>query len=54
MKMVDLNAPRTLEILISQDGTKVWINTEEEGCVFRAQRITTLYIHDERKKNEKK
>jgi len=55
--MLDIAAPRTLEILISKDGTKLWVNTEE-GCVLRACKITVLYLHDGRKveriENEKK
>lgn len=45
--MKDVTAPEALEIRISKDGARVWINTES-GCQFRACRIKLLTLQDER------
>ena len=37
-----------VQILINDDGTKIWVNTAD-GCKLRANKIPTLIINDDRK-----
>lgn len=45
--MIDISSVDTLELTISADGKKLWINTSD-GCKFRAYNIAKLIIKDER------
>lgn len=49
--MLDITAPKHVEIQIRDDGKVVWINTEE-GCILRFCRIEKLVVIDDRKVNE--
>ena len=51
--MTDINGPEIIEILISEDGKTVWVNTGYE-CVLRACRIRKLLLNDNRKSKGKK
>lgn len=44
--MIDISHVDELEITISSDGKKLWINTID-GCKFRAYNIQRLIIKDE-------
>lgn len=43
--MLDLKDLPYLEIQVSRDGTKVWLNTEEK-CIVRIQNIGTFINND--------
>ncbi len=47
--MKDISKSEVIEILISEDGKTVWINGEDGICIFRACRIKSLILNDERK-----
>jgi hypothetical protein len=44
----DVTAPKLLDILISHDGKRLWINNERGICIFRACKIRRLILTDER------
>lgn len=46
--MIDLNE-ESIQILISHDGKKVWVNTAER-CVLRASKIPEMIMEDRREK----
>ena len=46
--MIDIVDPIEIEIHISDDGTKLWIN-DELKCLFRAYGIKRLILNDDRK-----
>ena len=46
--MIDITAPKHLEIVIRDDGKIVWINDETQ-CVLRACQIGDLILKDERR-----
>ena len=50
VKMVDIKGSGMVEVLIDPTGTKLWINTGENGCVLRIQDIGRLELSDNRKK----
>jgi hypothetical protein len=43
----DVTDPEILEIRISTDGARVWINSDV-GVLFRAWRVGSVTVHDER------
>lgn len=45
--MIDLHSSEQVEVHISADGKKLWINTEE-GCQLRIYCIGKLELVDER------
>jgi len=45
--MTDITAPEVIEICISSDSKRVWINGVD-GCIFRAYRIKKLILTDDR------
>lgn len=47
-EMLDVYAPKLLQIIISHDGKTVWINNEKGMNIFRACRIGKLEIEDSR------
>lgn len=47
-KMIDLKDVDFVEIMMSHDGTKIWVNTEL-GCKLRIYGIKEINILDERK-----
>lgn len=46
--MKDVNGLELLEVVISADGTQMWINGHD-GCLFRACRIKEIKVLDNRK-----
>ncbi len=53
IKFLDITEPQIVEILIRRDGKVLWVNIDGM-CVFRACRIKTLSIVDERKTNDER
>ena len=49
--MLDIPAPKVLQIQVASDGKSVWVNTEN-GCVFRACRIGQLDLQDDRERED--
>jgi len=49
---VDVTDPKHIQILIREDGKTIWINSETH-CLFRACRIGTLSIDDQRPKDKR-
>lgn len=49
--MLDVTAPEALQVLISDDGTTIWVN-DAEKCLFRACRIGELVVEDLRDSDE--
>ena len=47
--MQDITGAKVVQIRISEDGTVVWVNTEE-GCVLRVCRVEEVVIDDMRPK----
>jgi len=47
MQMVDVTAPRVVEISIREDGKVIWINVDGI-CRFRACQIETVILEDRR------
>lgn len=47
--MKDITKPNFIEVLISNDGKKLWINGEF-GCILRASHIGKIYLRDKRDK----
>jgi len=48
LEMLDITAPKVVDITIRSDGKVVWVNVDGI-CRFRACRIQeTLVVHDER------
>jgi len=41
--MIDLKGAKVVEVLISEDGTTLWINTEN-GCQLRIQDINKIKV----------
>lgn len=41
----------TVEVLVSQDGKTIWVNSDE-GCVLHIQNIKQFYLVDEREPGE--
>jgi hypothetical protein len=50
-EMLDVTEPYVVEVQIRGDSTVVWVNVNGI-CLFRACRIGTLIVTDERKKKE--
>lgn len=46
-EMQDITSPKVIEICISSDSKRVWINGVD-GCIFRAYRIKKLILTDDR------
>lgn len=44
--MIDLNK-ESIQLVVSQDGKTVWVNTDER-CILRASKIPTLLVEDNR------
>jgi hypothetical protein len=45
--MLDITAPKAVEISIGRGGRVIWVNTED-GCVLRITQIPELTVVDER------
>ena len=45
--MIDLTCPELVEVVIDSNGSKVWVNVDNE-CQFRAFDIQNLVIDDRR------
>lgn len=45
--MMEINSPEVVEVQIGSSGQTVWVNVNGE-CRFRAQRIKTIVLTDER------
>jgi len=48
--MQNIDNPEIIEVLISDDGQTLWVNTEYE-CVLRVNGIRKLFLNDNRKKS---
>ncbi len=46
-ELMEVIEPKVLQIVIKQDGSVVWINSEDR-CLLRACRIQSLEVRDER------
>lgn len=44
---MEINSPEVVEVQIGSSGQTVWVNVNGE-CRFRAQRIKTIVLTDER------
>jgi hypothetical protein len=42
-KMLDITAPKIVEVTVRDDGKVLWVNTEE-GCVLRICQIPKLIV----------
>lgn len=45
--MKDVTAPKTVEVAVSANGDRVWVNVDME-CAFRACQISELIVTDDR------
>jgi hypothetical protein len=50
--VLDITAPKGVEIIIKRDSSVIWVNTEN-GCVLRICQIPQLIVRDERNVEEK-
>jgi monomeric isocitrate dehydrogenase len=49
-KSLDITGSDGVEIKVRNDGTVLWVNTVEGGCVLRICRIKEIVVEDERKR----
>ena len=50
MTCIDVTTIDSLEIVIDEDGTKVWVNNQNGFCVARWYGIKKLIVEDRRKR----
>jgi predicted RNase H-like nuclease (RuvC/YqgF family) len=49
-KSLDITGSEGVEVKVRHDGTVLWVNTVEGGCVLRICKIKSIVVEDERRK----